>query len=599
MAKYYLGLASTFHDSALAILDEDGQQLFAEATERHLQFKRALNCIPDNFGIGTTLKRYCQPNSQFIVGTSWSQKHIRQLDRMARWGFFEHKILEDSSFQGTSKFLYPKSLIYAVMGLHHNCLKQIGKGLWMEIRKELPYSQVEQRGYSHHLAHAAHGCYTSGFDEACCLVVDGFGEQSSLSVFEYRDDQITPAGSSRGPESLGLLYELMAVLCGFDWFKGEEWKVMGLAPYGQKDEEKYQLFKSLCWYEKGRLRYPPLDELSAIVQQLYSMVRPPGSSPYEAADMAWAGQRVFSEVMTDVLLDLQDRHKSRNLVLCGGCALNSSFNGTILERTRFERLYVPSAPADDGPALGAAMLALKEDQPRRQVGIRTFQSPYLGSRMSSDALGRLKSFGHLPNLRHLPLTVHKEAARCLAEGKLLGWIQGRAEFGPRALGNRSILADPRPADMKDKINQRVKFREPFRPFAPSILHEFGSEYFENYQESPYMERTLLFRPQVAEKVPAVVHANRSGRLQTVKREWNPKFYNLIKAFYDITGIPLLLNTSLNVMGKPIVHSVEDALGMFFTTGLDVLVIGDFIIDKSADSIGSEAAGESRQEAFSD
>jgi carbamoyltransferase len=181
--------------------------------------------------------------------------------------------------------------------------------------------------------------------------------------------------------------------------------------------------------------------------------------------------------------------------------------------------------------------------------------------------------------RQLPGTIAAETAKLLADGKLVGWVQGRAEFGPRALGNRSILADPRPADMKDKINSLVKFREEFRPFAPSILDEFGSEYFENYQVTPYMDRTLGFKETAREKVPAIVHVNATGRLQSVRREWNERYYDLIHEFYKLTGVPMLLNTSFNIMGKPIIHSVEDAVGLFFTTGLDALVIEDCLIEK--------------------
>lgn len=171
------------------------------------------------------------------------------------------------------------------------------------------------------------------------------------------------------------------------------------------------------------------------------------------------------------------------------------------------------------------------------------------------------------------------AAEALASGAIVGWVQGRAEFGPRALGNRSILADPRDPAMKDRINALVKFREEYRPFAPAILDRYGDEYFEDYQESPYMERALRFRKEVADRVPAVVHADGTGRVQTVKREWNERFYELIAAFYGLTGIPLVLNTSFNIMGKPIIHSVEDALGLFYTTGMDVLVIEDYLLEK--------------------
>jgi carbamoyltransferase len=197
------------------------------------------------------------------------------------------------------------------------------------------------------------------------------------------------------------------------------------------------------------------------------------------------------------------------------------------------------------------------------------------------ALEHLVRFSRLPGLRHLPGTVHEAAAELLAAGKLLGWVQGRAEFGPRALGNRSILADPRPAEMKDRINALVKFREEFRPFAPSILDEHGPEWFEDYQVSPYMERTLRFTAAARARVPAIVHVNATGRLQSVRREWNERYHDLIAAFHRRTGVPMLLNTSFNIMGKPIIHSLEDALGLFHTTGLDALVVGDYLIEKDA------------------
>ena len=203
----------------------------------------------------------------------------------------------------------------------------------------------------------------------------------------------------------------------------------------------------------------------------------------------------------------------------------------------------------------------------------------MGSSLSGEALARLASYCKGLVIRHLPTTICEETARLLAAGKLAAWVQGRAEFGPRALGNRSILADPRNADMKARINQRVKFREEYRPFAPSILHEYGPEYFHEYRETLYMEQALLFRPEAAARVPAVVHVDGTGRLQSVKVELNPRFHRLITAFYRETGVPLLLNTSFNVMGKPMVHSVEDAVAVFMTCGLDILVIDDWLFAK--------------------
>jgi carbamoyltransferase len=204
-------------------------------------------------------------------------------------------------------------------------------------------------------------------------------------------------------------------------------------------------------------------------------------------------------------------------------------------------------------------------------------TPYLGTAIDTSALPRIAQWE--PRLRHVGDRIAEEAARLLAAGKLVGWVQGRAEFGPRALGNRSILADPRPADAKDLINHKVKLREPFRPFAPSILAEHGAEWFEDFQLSPYMERTLRFRADRRALVPAVVHVDGTGRLQTVTAEMNQRYRALIDAFHAITGVPIVLNTSFNVMGKPILHSAEDALTMFYTTGLDAVAIGDWLIVK--------------------
>lgn len=206
-------------------------------------------------------------------------------------------------------------------------------------------------------------------------------------------------------------------------------------------------------------------------------------------------------------------------------------------------------------------------------------TPYLGSSINEAAIQRFAHYSGLP-VQHLPgQSIVETTAKHLTEGKIIGWIQGCAEFGPRALGNRSILADPRSPDMMDRINRVVKFRERFRPYAPAILHEHGDAYFEHYQETPYMDRTLRFRSNVRESVPAVVHVDGTGRLQTVKPDWNPLFHQLLESFHSMTGIPVLLNTSFNVMGKPIVHSTEDAFSVFMGSGLDNLVMGEYLFSK--------------------
>ena len=248
-------------------------------------------------------------------------------------------------------------------------------------------------------------------------------------------------------------------------------------------------------------------------------------------------------------------------------------------QTPFCQLFVPPAPADDGTAVGAALLAYGEDHPSAGAppGVT---SPFLGSDVSAEGLDRLRRFSGYPHRVLSPADVPRAAARLLARGKILGWVQGRAEFGPRALGNRSILADPRSVEIRDRLNAEVKYREAFRPFAPSILHEHGPRYFEDYQASPHMERVLRFRDEVKDRVPGVVHVDGTGRLQSVERQTNERYYDLITEFEVLTGVPLVLNTSFNVMGKPIVHSVEDAVAVFFTSGMDALIIGDTLLEKT-------------------
>ena len=577
MPHYYIGLGNTFHDTSLAILNENGEILFAESTERRMQFKRGFNIPPDHIGISSILKEYCEPNATFTIADSWSSDYKKLLERLDRFGFFSPSTLSDPNLDIPSKFIFSKASIYSILGIQHNFLKSTGKGIQLAINELFGVQEVTYKSYEHHLTHAAYACYSSPFTKADCFVTDGFGESGALSFFSYENDKITLQKIQKGNESLGFLYELITILCGFDWFKGEEWKVMGLAPYGKAIEEVEALLNDLCEFDNGNLKYPNVSTIAEIVKKLYKFKRPKGGDPWEASHIAASGQAFFSKRMDQIINHFSTDND--NLVLGGGCALNSSYNGTILDKLPYKKLHVPSAPGDDGNAIGSAMLALKEERPHITIGKKPFVSPYLGSTLSNKTLKRLYKLGGIKNIKHIPLTIHKETAALLAEGKLVGWCQGRAEFGPRALGNRSILADPRPANMKDKINSNIKFREEFRPFAPSILHEHADNYFEHYQETPYMERTLKFKKEKWDVVPAVVHANKTGRLQTVKKEYNKSYYQLIKEFYKLTGVPIVLNTSFNIMGKPMAHSVEDAIGLFYTTGLDVLVINDYLIEK--------------------
>ena len=583
MIHYYIGLASTCHDPAIAIVDSNGQVVFAEALERYLQNKRAWDVQPDNFyQIVQLIESYCDPKAKFVVASTWSYTN---------WQIYLYLLLNYFILrQGNTKSLLRPSLEKAssfdlsvktfdrLTLLHLLGLLKVGRNFAYQMRFVFNNDQIIFKRYQHHLTHAANACYASPFTDAACIVVDGEGEKGAVSIYSYKNGTIKTVQESKNFASLGTFYGTVTALCGFDWSKGEEWKVMGLAPYGKVDPELYEQMRSLLEVKGCCLKQPSPSKLASLLCSIQSRALSASASYWDAVDIACTGQQVFADVMEELLNNLYKLGISDNLVLSGGCALNSSLNGMILEKTPFKALYVPSAPSDDGNAIGAALLAYYEDYPYKSSKT-DWQSPYLGSTISEKSLDNMLRFSRIEHLRHLPGTVYLEAARLLSEGKLVGWVQGRAEFGPRALGNRSILADPRSSNMKSIINERVKFREDYRPFAPSILHECGDKYFENYQESPYMERTLRWHPEVREQVPAVVHTNGTGRLQTVKREWNEKFYNLICAFYEITGVPILLNTSLNVMGKPIIHSLEDALSIFYTVGLDALVIEDYLIEK--------------------
>jgi len=572
--RKYIGLATTFHDPAIAILDENGKVLFAEAAERFLQYKRAAFCDPAPvLYLPEILKNHVSPDDEIILATSWGSQFTRFLEQLSAQGQFDFDAIKSYETALNSTFTDAITERALVAELHY-AQARAGLSILITIHRTYGHKNVSLRRYGHHDCHAAYACYSSPFNEAACLIVDGFGETSASAIYEYRDNVPHQIKRFSGKESIGFFFGRITELCGWDPARGEEWKVMGLAPYGKENPELRALIDDLWKSNEDKQPAPGNADSDALSDQIKSFVEKHGQSA--RADLAFEGQRAFEHQVLDKLKQTENMTTSDNIVFSGGCALNSSFNGKVLKNSRFQSLYVPSAPADDGNAIGAAMLAYRQDNP--DIAYNTsFQSPYLGKDLSDTSLDRIADRDN--RVKFLGEDVITYAAQALAQGKLVGWVQGRAEFGPRALGNRSILADPRPQNAKDMINAKVKYREAFRPFAPSILHDYGEEWFENYQPSPYMERTLKFRKEIRNLVPAVVHQDATGRLQSVRREWNPRYYDLIEAFRQITGIPLLLNTSFNIMGKPILHSAEDALLMFYTTGIDVLVIGDYLIEK--------------------
>ncbi|MGA4552643.1 carbamoyltransferase [Methylorubrum aminovorans] len=586
--RTYLGLATTFHDPALALVGPDGTVLFAEAAERYLQYKRAPNCEPDpGTRMASLLKRHVPEGTDLVIATSWGEQFSDFLKGQAAAGAFDLPALAAHPSTLNRSFVPERAERVFIADLHA-MQARAGNGTMLALDNETrgfggePRATITgRRRYAHHLAHAAYALWGSPFEEATALIVDGMGETGAAAIYRLKDGRIEEVRRQRGRGSVGFLYGLVTDLAGFDQIKGEEWKIMGLAPYGRTDPELMAILRRLYTVEDGRLKFSDEATVQAVAAEILAR-RPKDVGEQGWADLARCGQDIFSELMDVLVAEAWRLAPSDNLVIAGGCGLNSSYNGRVLGRSGFERLHVPSAPADDGNAIGAAWLALAEDDPDWRGPPRAARplTPYLGSLVSTEPLERMAEWE--PRARRLGHEgVTREAAKILAEGGLVGWVQGRAEFGPRALGNRSILADPRPAQAKESLNAKVKYREAFRPFAPSILAEAGPDWFEDYSDSPYMERTLVWREAVRERVPAVVHADGTGRLQSVTRERNPAYAALIAAFAELTGVPILLNTSFNVMGKPILHTAEDAILMFYTTGLDAIVVEDWILTKKA------------------
>jgi carbamoyltransferase len=596
-----IGLACSLHDPAIAIVNSSGEVTFAECTERPLQEKRSFGAMPDQFfRVPELIEKHCDPGADIIVARTWSsefqrrqparlQRVVRRLQnarsRARRWPWLRRRFFGDVDPERLDRAL---GELAAQARYIEQCVRRYpSSGAAIEYHCHSTFGglnrRVEFMDCEHHESHAWYACLASPFSEGLCAVIDGEGEGRSSTFYRYENGRISelPVKRSRHEMSLGALYSFMTDICGFDSWRGEEWKLMGLASYGQPREDYELMLRELIEVDGLLTVMPQRSHARSLAgfARLLGIKRRRDQPALEFADLARTMQKVFSDVMIEVLRNLQQRFGGENLVYTGGCALNSAFNGDIVRQTGFKSVYVPAAPADNGNAIGAALMAYTRDG-RTPAAHRPGSSSYTGSSMTGKGLSRLLQFSGLDVATFDEETLCTTVAEHLAAGHIVGWVQGRAEFGPRALGNRSILADPRSASVKDRVNALVKFREEFRPFAPSILAEHGPAYFEHFQDSPYMERTLRFRDEMIDRVPGVVHVDQTGRLQTVTAEENPRYHRLISCFHAITGVPVVLNTSFNVMGKPIAHGVEDAISVFYTSGIDVLVIEDHVIVKA-------------------
>lgn len=495
--------------------------------------------------------------------------------------------MEFHNYRASNNSRWRPEVLYGVpnMILGHTGTKS---GEWVDTRMDNLGPRIVY--YDHHLCHAANAFYLSGWQDAAFFTADGRGERSGTSWgVGNKDGGLKQLGEVRLPHSLGLFYGAITQFLGFTP-SSDEWKVMALASYGKPDNEFYNLLRPLITVDRKRMQFYIDQRMFSFSHLEYSggkyytdyfaevfgtPRKRDGEYEQRHKDLAWAMQRVFEEVMTEMLTELHARTGQKRVVMAGGCMMNSVFNGKVSQVTPFEDVFISSCPDDSGIAVGAALLGYYT-QAEKPV-FKKHEHNYWGPSFDDQILPALKGY----KLKYTKLeNPAKAAADLLTEGMLVGWYQGRMEFGQRALGNRSILGDPRREDIKDIVNSAVKFREGFRPFAPAILaHKVGDWFEDSSQKVPFMERVLLFKDEVKSKVPGVVHADGSGRLQTVEREHNGRFFDLITEFEKNTGVPIVLNTSFNLNGEPIVCTPNDAIRTFFSCGLDVLIIGDYMLRK--------------------
>lgn len=461
----------------------------------------------------------------------------------------------------------------------------------------------------HHLAHLASAHFASPFDDSVVLSVDGLGDFASTAWGMGRGKSLELHGKIHFPHSLGIFYEALTHYLGFKHY-GDEYKVMGLAPLGGEslvekvaslvklvDGGTFELDLKYFSHQNGGVQHrwsggvPSSDDcFSPQLEQLLGPARQPGTELTQRhKDIAFATQAVYERAFFHILKGLEDRYSVKNLALAGGCAMNSVANGKIYRKTGFNSVYIAPSAGDAGGAVGAAFSVVDEVGDLASKNQLLMDHAYWGPSFSNEQIKALLNDrkGEFVGEEYA-VSMHSEdlegltslVAQKIADGAVVGWFQGRMEWGPRALGNRSILCDPRRADMKEILNLKIKRRESFRPFAPAILRSEVSEWFDEDDDVPFMMQVFQIRQDKRSQIPAVTHLDGSGRLQTVVEETNERYYKLIKAFSKITGVPILLNTSFNE-NEPVVCTPEEALNTFLRTKMDVLVMGDWLVSRNS------------------
>lgn len=561
---YILGLSCYYHDSA-ACLVKDGDVIFAAHEERY------------------TRKKHDESFPKNAVEHALRHAGIT-VDDLSAVGFYEKPFLKffDRILQVAFR-VWPRGFIMYQRAMQEWMLKK----LWIpqNIQKELKYKGPILYT-THHESHAASAYFPSGFDDAAVVTVDGVGEWSTATIGHGKGTQMTMLKEIRFPDSLGLLYSAITYYLGFK-VNSAEYKVMGLAPYGEpkymkemrelidlKEDGSFKLNMKYFNYEYGQTM------TGRAIEKLFGQRTRKGESPLTQfhKDVARSLQEITDEAMLKIAAHAKKLTGSKNLCMAGGVALNCVANGKILRSGLLENIFIQPASGDAGGALGVAMAIWH----KQFKGARTkkMEHAYLGNEYSDLEIRNFLDSQGIPYERLDDTQLIDQVSSLLEGENVIGWFQGRMEYGPRSLGNRSIIADARNKENWQKVNLKIKFRESFRPFAPTVLEDKVSEWFDLDRESPYM---LLVADTLESKratIPAVTHVDGSARIQTIRRDQNPKYYDLINAFEKKTGCPVIINTSFNVRGEPIVESPKDALNCFLHTHMDYLVLGNCLVDKT-------------------
>jgi carbamoyltransferase len=549
---------SQMHDSS-ACIARDGELLFAVAEERISRVKHDARF----------------PRHAIHACLEFAKVRPDQLDFICQgWPAPAKLFLAD--LKCFLRGQYPVSYLNVLNSMRLYASMAHQNGGFRTFTKHFGETRAKIRFVDHHLGHAISAYSYSGFDNAAVIVMDGRGAWEASSIWYGHEGHLDHVLTIPWPNSLGLFYSQFTQYLGFVP-NSDEWKVMGLAPYGNPGVNLNE-FISLN-HESYRVNAPLLlgrrNGASAIAKRLGPERTPESEIDENFKNVAFAVQDACEVAMLALAKLATQKTNCRNLCLAGGVALNSKANGKIQASGMVDNIFVQPAASDDGVALGAVLAPYMDDGGR--LPMQPLRHAYLGPEFSDAEIDKVLRTYKLRavKLDHVAMTT----ADLLASGKIIGWFQGRMEFGPRALGGRSILADPRDPEMNAKVNNAVKFREWWRPFAPSMLREVAGEYLEYACDSPFMILTNPVKPEKRGIIPSVTHVDGSARPQTVEKDINPLYWNLINEFGKRTGVPVVLNTSFNLRGEAIVNTPTDAVRTFFSSGMDALVIGSYLVEK--------------------